>query len=125
MTDKPLFDQYVTFLYTRDLAATADFYERLVGLPLVRDQGGCRIYRISQDGYLGFCDRASAPEEPVGIICTFVVDDVDGWYERLAAKGVEFTKAPAANPDYAIYHCFFRDPNGYLLEIQRFDVPLE
>jgi catechol 2,3-dioxygenase-like lactoylglutathione lyase family enzyme len=124
MTDK-LFEQYDHVFVHPRLAATAHFYERLVGPALVRDQGDCRIYRISQDGYLGFCDRASAPEEPVGIICTFVVDDVDGWYERLAAKGVEFTKAPAANPDYAIYHCFFRDPNGYLLEIQRFDVPLE
>ncbi|OQY24133.1 MAG: hypothetical protein DRJ03_06405 [Chloroflexi bacterium] len=24
------------------------------------------------------------------------------------------------NPRYNIYHCFLRDPNGYLIEIQRF-----
>jgi catechol 2,3-dioxygenase-like lactoylglutathione lyase family enzyme len=30
---------------------------------------------------------------------------------------------PAFNADFRIYHCFFPDPNGYLLEIQRFDDP--
>jgi catechol 2,3-dioxygenase-like lactoylglutathione lyase family enzyme len=52
-----------------------------------------------------------------------VAEDVDGWHRRLAERGVEFEKAPADNPEYRIRHCFFRDPNGYLLEIQRFDDP--
>ena len=32
-------------------------------------------------------------------------------------------KPPTHNPEFAIYHFFFRDPSGYLLEIQRFDDP--
>jgi len=31
--------QQITFLDTRDLARTADFYERILGLRLARDQG--------------------------------------------------------------------------------------
>lgn len=120
MTDI-LFDQQITFLYTRDLAATARFYEDVLGLPLAVDQGDCRIYRVSRDGLVGFCQRAAAPDEPVGIIITLVTDDVDGWYARLLASGVQFDKPPERNPKYAIYHCFLRDPNGYLLEIQRFE----
>ena len=46
-----LFDQQITFLYTRDLAATARFYEDVLGLPLTVDQGDCRIYRVSADGF--------------------------------------------------------------------------
>ncbi len=114
------FDQQVTFLYTRDLDATARFYEETMGLPLVLDQGTCRIYRVSADGFVGFCQRAEAPEEPAGIIVTLVTEDVDGWHARLRARGVAFEKAPALNPAYNIYHCFLRDPNGYLLEIQSF-----
>lgn len=113
------FTQQVTFLYTSDLAATARFYEAVIGLPLVLDQGNCRIYRVSADGFLGFCARHGAPQ-PSGVIVTFVTPDVDGWYDRLHAQGVVFEKAPIFNPDYNIYHCFLRDPNGYLLEIQRF-----
>ena len=115
------FAQQVTFLYTPDLAATARFYEHVIGLPRVLDQGSCRIYRVSADGFLGFCARSGA--QPSGVIVTFVTQDVDGWYERLRARDVVFEKAPALNPAYNIYHCFLRDPNGYLLEIQCFCDP--
>lgn len=116
----PLFDQQITFLYTSDLDATARFYEDILGLPLALDQGDCRIYRVSRDGLLGFCQRLSAPQ-PVGVIVTLVTQDVDGWYELLAGRGAPFERPPAHNPTYGIYHCFLRDPNGYLLEIQRFE----
>lgn len=116
----PPIDQQVTFLYTRDLAATARFYEQVLGLPLVLDQGSCRIYRVSGDAFLGFCQRETAPEQPQGIIITFATRQVDAWHEHIAAQGIVFERPPALNPDYNIYHCFLRDPNGYLLEIQQF-----
>ncbi len=116
----PPFDQQVTFLATRDLEATAHFYETVLGLPLALDQGSCRIYRVSADGFIGFCQRETAPDPPKGIIVTLVSQDVDGWYRRLRERGITFEKPPAHNPTYRIYHCFLRDPNGYLLEIQTF-----
>jgi catechol 2,3-dioxygenase-like lactoylglutathione lyase family enzyme len=115
------FAQQVTFLYTADLAATAHFYEAVIGLPLVLDQGTCRIYRVSTDGFLGFCTRAGA--QPAGVIVTFVTPEVDAWCARLQARGAVIEKAPVFNPTYNIYHAFLRDPNGYLLEIQRFCDP--
>lgn len=114
------FDQQVTFLYTLDLETTKHFYEEVMGLALVLDQGGCRIYRVSDDGFLGFCQREEAQRSPKGIVFTFVTTAVDEWYEFLAGQGVEFEKPPARNEEYNIYHCFLRDPNGYLLEIQQF-----
>ena len=120
MMPRPPIDQQIIFLYTRDLATTARFYEQILGLPLVLDQGSCRIYRVSGDGYLGFCQREAAPEQPTGIILTIVTDEVDEWYRYLKTQNVDFNKSPTYNPDYNIYHCFLRDPNGYLIEIQRF-----
>ena len=111
------------FLYTRDLAASAYFYGEVLGLPLVLDQGLCRIYRVSGDAFLGVCQRDGATVNPATVIVTFVTDDVDGWHARLVARGVVFEKAPALNPAYNIYHCFLRDPSGYLLEIQTFRDP--
>lgn len=119
MTHPPI-DEQITFLYTRDLEATAHFYEDVLGLPLTLDQGSCRIYQVNGDAYLGFCQRESAPETPQGIIVTLITQEVDDWYAHLQAQGVEFEKPPAVNPDYEIYHCFLRDPNGYLIEIQQF-----
>jgi catechol 2,3-dioxygenase-like lactoylglutathione lyase family enzyme len=116
------FDAQITFCDTQDLAATARFYEEIMGFPLALDQGTCRIYRVAGDAYLGFCRRADAVR-PDGVILTMVTDDVDGWHRRLIAKGVPCEKAPVFNPTYRIYQTLFRDPNGYLIEIQRFEDP--
>jgi catechol 2,3-dioxygenase-like lactoylglutathione lyase family enzyme len=124
IADRAGLQQQITFLDTRDLARTADFYERILGLRLARDQGTCRIYHVSGTAYLGFCQRADAPAEPRGITLTLVTDRVDDWCARLKRAGVEFVKEPADNPPYRIYNAFVRDPNGYLLEIQRFWEPL-
>ena len=115
----PSIDAQITFLYTRDLASTARFYEETMAFPLVLDQGGCRIYESAENAYLGFCERASA-EAAAGVIFTLVTDEVDQWFERLREAGALVEKAPVINEDYGIYHCFLRDPNGYLIEIQRF-----
>lgn len=124
------FDQQVTFLYVRDLEASTRFYGETIGLELVLDQGPARIFRIGRgNAFLGIClssavQQAPPPDRaPLGVIVTFVADDVDGAYAALVAKGVAFEKAPALNATYRIYNCFFRDPDGYLLEIQRFLSP--
>lgn len=119
-----MFVQQVTFLYARDLEQSAAFYGDTLGLELVLDQGSCRIFRASRDGFLGVCqctdDRASKAD---GVIVTFVTDDVDGWYERLKARGVAFDTTPGENAKFNIYHCFLSDPDGYKVEIQMFQDP--
>lgn len=117
---RPPIDQQVTFLSTQDLSKTAHFYEQLLQLPLVLDQGSCRIYQVSLDGFLGFCERADTAAQPNGVIITIATAAVDDWYHFLAEQGVSFEKLPTFYPEYNIYHCFLRDPNGYLLEIQQF-----
>ncbi|MBN1956325.1 MAG: VOC family protein [Anaerolineae bacterium] len=116
----PSIDEQITFFYCRDLAATAHFYEQVVKLPLVLDQGDCRIYRVSRDGYLGFCQRSNAPEQPAGVLFTIVTQEVDRWYQHLVDQDVVFETPPTVNPAYNIYHCFLQDPNGYRIEIQQF-----
>ena len=121
MNIRPPIDQQITFLYTPDLADTALFYEETIGLRLVLDQGACRIYRTAPFAYLGICERIDALIDPSNVIFTLVTSDVDGWYEMLKEEGVAFEKSPSFNPRFQIYHCFLRDPNGYLIEIQRFE----
>ncbi len=116
------FDAQVTFCRTDDLAATAEFYENVLGLTLTLDQGRCRIYRAAPGAHLGFCSHLEGAK-PDGVILTLVADDVDGWFARLTERGVRFDKTPELNPEFNIYHCFLRDPNGYLIEIQRFEDP--
>jgi len=115
------FDGMVTFCYTADLDRSAAFYEGVLGLRLALDQGACRIYAVADHACLGLCTRADAAR-PDGIILTLVTDDVDGWYARLRER-VDIAHPPRLHPDHGIYHFFLRDPDGYLLEIQRFVDP--
>jgi predicted enzyme related to lactoylglutathione lyase len=117
-------DAFITFCPTRDLEATARFYEEVVGLELALDQGACRIYRVREGAYLGFCARDDLPRETgEGLILTLVTDDVDGRVAALAERGATIETPPSFNERYRIYHAFLRDPNGYRLEVQRFEDP--
>ena len=124
--------QQITFLDTDDLARTAAFYEGILGLRLARDQGVCRIYHVCGGAYLGFCTQGMAAGStgvPRGAgrstVVTLITDQVDEWFGRLEAAGLEIVKRPAENAPHRIYNAFVRDPNGYLVEIQRFWEPLE
>jgi catechol 2,3-dioxygenase-like lactoylglutathione lyase family enzyme len=116
------FQQFVTFIYVRDLHVSSAFYGDLLGLALALDQGTCRIYRVAGDAYLGICLRNDTAASPMlgSLILTLVVQDVDGWHHYLANRGVTVEQPPQYNPRFNIYHCFLRDPDGYLVEIQRF-----
>ena len=116
------FDSHIVFLDTDDLAQTADFYENTLDLELALDQGTCRIYKVAGEAYIGFC-RKDHPPITEGVIVTLVTQDVDAYCDMLRERGVVFEKEPVFNPEYNIYHCFLRDPSGYLVEIQRFEDP--
>ncbi|MDZ8133766.1 MAG: VOC family protein [Nostoc sp. DedQUE04] len=125
MSTHPQIDQQVTFFSTHNLNVSTEFYEQKLGLELWLDQGTCRIYTVSGSGYLGLCqasEKLSPPtEKQSSVIFTLVTQQVDEWFEYLKKRGVEFEKPPTLNEKYKIYHCFFRDPDGYLIEIQRFE----
>lgn len=116
----------IVFLPARDLAATRDFYARDLGLALVRDQGACLIFGAPSGGHVGFCQRDEGPPPPndEGVIVTVVTAEVDDVYRRLRRLGVETENPPSRNEKFGIYHFFARDPDGYRVEVQSFDVPL-
>ncbi len=127
----PGFAQQVTFLYAEDTAACRRFYAEVLGLPLVLDQGGtCALFATAPGSraFLGIC-RARGPREvtnprtPGGVVFTLVTDAVDVWHARLVAAGAEVLGPPSLSAAYGVYGFFFRDPAGYLLEIQRFETP--
>ncbi|MCS7301381.1 MAG: VOC family protein [Fimbriimonadales bacterium] len=114
---------FIAVLPAPNWEATRTFYERVLGLRVALEQADCVIYQVAGAGYLGFCQRSETPTPAERVILTLVSQEVDEWYAHLQAHGVEITKSPAHNARYQIYHLFARDPNGYLIEIQRFDDP--
>lgn len=118
--NRPSINQQVTFIYSTDLESTADFYRRILGLPLILNQESCQIFGVTKHSFLGVCFKPDIQPNPAGIIITLVSQAVDAWHDYLRQLGVQFEKPPAYNEQFNIYHCFLRDPNGYLIEIQQF-----
>ena len=113
----------ITFLYFKELAEPAHFFEEVLGLPKVDDQGFARIYRISGGAFIGIVDEAQgycdAPAAK-NMLITLVTEDVHQWYERLKAAGVAIDAAPAIHEKANVEGFFFEGPGGYAFEIQKF-----
>jgi len=111
-------DGSIIFLRVSDIERSHTFYVKGLGLSLVVDQGDCQIYRLTDTSYLGVCERP----EPVAsnVIMTIVSDDVAGWHERFVSAGADVDGPPRDNPEYRIHHFFANDPDGHLIEVQRF-----
>jgi catechol 2,3-dioxygenase-like lactoylglutathione lyase family enzyme len=58
------------------------------------------------------------------VVITLLIDDVDGVYKLLKARGIATESNPELSEQFNVYQFFVRDPNGYLVEIQRFIEPL-
>jgi catechol 2,3-dioxygenase-like lactoylglutathione lyase family enzyme len=123
------FQQSVTFLYATDPGACRTFYAEVLGLPLVLDQGRCAIFSVAGgSAFLGICEARTPrelhePRSEGGSVHTFVTPDVDAWHERLSAAGVAGLTAPRLSSEYNVYGFFFRDPAGYVFEVQSFRSP--
>ncbi len=123
MSDLPSpFAEQIAFVFVGDLERSHAFYHEVLALPMALDQGGCRIYRVTGTAYLGICER---PEQvsPEGVILTLITDDLDGWHRRLVGAGTPVVQAPQYSDTYRVHHAFYHDPDGYLVETQRFADP--
>ncbi|MFW5708670.1 MAG: VOC family protein [Chloroflexota bacterium] len=122
----PKIDQQITFIYVTDLQASANFYEKIMGFKLWLDQGSCRIYSVSNDGLIGICQIGEGAKGSFAtngyqnLILTLVSAEVEAWYDFLTSQGLECEHPPQTNEKYNIYHFFVHDPDGYIIEIQRF-----
>ncbi len=118
------FDSQITFLSVRDLQITSSFYESNFDFKLVLDQGQCRIYKTPAQTYIGFCEKENVVVNE-NVVITFVTEEVDEAFKKLKEKApdIEIVKEPALNERFKIYNGFIKDPDGYLIEIQRFETP--
>ncbi|HSW30635.1 MAG TPA: VOC family protein [Longimicrobiales bacterium] len=117
------------FYYYRDVDAAWDFYSRVLGLETVADYGFAKILRVAASSYLTLVDAARGmhtAEEPKSVTLALVTDDVEGWWAYLEAQGVPM-RSDLGPVDTARAHNGFVavDPEGYLLEFERFNAHAE
>jgi predicted enzyme related to lactoylglutathione lyase len=111
----------ISWVYTRDLEGTSEFYAAILGLECLRDEGSARIFRTAPGACIGVCEAyADRVVEPRGCMISIVTDEVDAWYRRLRERGLEIDQPPHRLEAFGIYTFFVEDPNGYVIEFQQF-----
>jgi predicted enzyme related to lactoylglutathione lyase len=116
----------ITFLYYDKLEPAAQFYEKVLKLELVEDQGFARIYRTAPQAFVGLVagERGFHQPSPASaVLVTLAVEDVDGWYARVQAHDVKILRELATHDSIQVRCFFIEDPGGYAIEIQKFLKP--
>lgn len=110
-------------LYVRDLGAAIAFYRDVVGLPFKFEDSGYAEFATAGARF-GLYERARLPgligreatEGGPGGEVLFLVEDVDGWAERLGEQGVEILSGPVDRPwGHRTLHVL--DPDGNVVEL--------
>jgi catechol 2,3-dioxygenase-like lactoylglutathione lyase family enzyme len=119
------FKATITWLYYKDLVAMQAFYEEVLGLRQVVDQGWTKVYQGSRTGYIGLVDERRGMKQwtaTKAVNVSFLVDDIDGWFNCVRQRDAFPVRGPAVSEDEAgRYRAFVGyDPEGYFMEFDLF-----
>jgi len=119
------FKSTITWLYYKDMVGMENFYQEVMGLTRVADQGWAKIYKGSETGYLGLVDERRGMHsftEKKAVNVSFIMDDLDGWF-NYANDSKIFTlreNEVSVGPE-SKYRAFVGyDPEGYYFEFDSF-----
>jgi hypothetical protein len=97
----------ITWLYYKDMLPIENFMTENLGLVLTADQGWAKIYKVSENSYLGLVDEKrgmnSFSEEKL-VEVKFDLEDEKGWEEYLNKTSKDSTRVAGT----------FKDLGGYL-----------
>lgn len=113
------FKATVVWFYYRDMDRMQRFYEDVLGLEMIADQGWAKIYPIGPTGYLGLVDERRGMHrytEQKAVTLSLFTADIDGWYRTLRTDGrIEMrSKRIEQEDEYRAFVAY--DPEGYYLE---------
>lgn len=117
-----------TRLLIQDYQASLHFYRDILGFNVTWDDGD---YASFHDGDMRLAifkremmaaaientEKMTDTECQDKIALIFEVTDVDSYHRQLQAKGVQFLQDPRDYLSWGIRAAYFRDPDGYLIEI--------
>jgi catechol 2,3-dioxygenase-like lactoylglutathione lyase family enzyme len=119
------FHSTITWLYYKDVPETQNFYENVLGLEMLADQGWAKIYRISETSFLGIVDERRGMHkftETKAVNIGFIIDDIDGWFNYVKKyKPFELRNDKLEIESGKKYTAFVGyDPENYFFEFDFF-----
>ena len=113
----------IIWLYYKDLPAAQGFYEEILGLDLLVDQGFAKVYSLSKTGFIGLVDGAQGLHrfsEEKSVTISFFTDDVRSWFSHLKTNDINLqTQSIQIESEAAEYFVAY-DVGGYFIEFDRF-----
>jgi len=112
------------FFYYKDLERATVFYQQTLGMELVADYQMARIFRMTADSYLILVDATKGmhtADEPKSVALALLTDQLTEWHAYLATKGIAPRSPFSLKPGRAHDGFVIADPEGYLLEFERFN----
>ena len=101
------------------------FYQQVLGLPLIVDQGWAKIYQASESGFIGLVDERRGMHqytEKKAVNVSFVLNDIDGWFNYVSEyRPFELRANEVSTGPEKKYRAFVGyDPEGYFMEFDTF-----
>ena len=119
-------------LVVSDMAKARWFYQDVLGATLYRGYGGTSVVFQFQGTWILAVTGGGPTQDKPGVTfappsdpntfsaqMTMRVPDCQAAYQVLKARGAEFLTPPVTSEGGAQTRCFFRDPDGHLLEISQ------
>jgi catechol 2,3-dioxygenase-like lactoylglutathione lyase family enzyme len=115
----------ISWLYYKDLLGMQNFYQDVLGLEVVADQGWTKIFRVSRTGFLGIVDERRGMHsfsEEKAVNVGFILEDLEAWFayvkenKPFALHEDELGTGPEGRYKAFVGYC----PEGYYLEFDHF-----
>jgi catechol 2,3-dioxygenase-like lactoylglutathione lyase family enzyme len=115
----------VTWLYYKDILAMKAFYEDILGLNMICDQGWVKIHQVSNTGFIGLVDEVKGMHhftEKKAVNVAFIMDDLEGWWKYVNDhKLFDLLRTEIKIGPESRYKEFVGfDPEGYYMEFDKF-----
>lgn len=119
------FNATITWLYYQDIPAIENFYQKIMGMSLIADQGWAKIYQSSSTGYIGLVDERRGMHsytEKKAVNVSFILKDLDGWFKYVSENNsFELRSNEISIGPENKYRAFVGfDPGGYFMEFDAF-----
>ncbi len=106
-------------LIVENIERAKEFYTRTLGFKILKDYGEYVSIQTPGGILIGLHtphDGHTHLVETRGVEFSFLVDDVDRWYERLTGEGISFSQKPK-DTSWGTREANLTDPDGHVLTI--------
>ena len=110
----------ITFLYYKDFSYGIEFFETVLELKLVMDQGFARVYQVNQKSFIGIVQEKDSGDVPGSTLFSFTTNNVEEDYKRVHQLEVYKLTEIKHFKEIPLKSFFFDDLEGHKFEIQQF-----